>query len=95
MEAKSERLPLSTVTFTFGTISIPLAFLRHLCSLAVVVGTLAIAFALWGHWYARRHPDHYSIKRRKYMRLGGYTASVGTAAAIVMWVLYARNILLN
>ncbi|MDQ3100732.1 MAG: hypothetical protein M3R08_05050 [Bacteroidota bacterium] len=95
MEAKSERFPLSTLTFIFGTISIPLAFLRHLCSLAVVVGMLAITFSLWGHWYARRHPDQYSIKSRKYMRFGGYAASVGTAAAIVMWVLYARNILLN
>lgn len=95
MEATSDRLPLSIVTLVFGTISIPLAFLRHLCSLAVVIGLLAIAFSLWGNWYGGRNAIRYSTKSRKMMLFGGYAAMIGTAAAVVMWVLYARNILLH
>jgi hypothetical protein len=91
----ARRLPLSTVTLMFGVISIPLAFIRHLCSLAVVVGVLAMAFAAWGIWYTDRHPGRYAGISVRLMRTGGLAAIVGTASAIVMWILWAGNVLLR
>ena len=88
-------IPLNIVTFIFGTLSIPLAFLRHLCSLAVVIGFLAIAFALWGNWYSRKYPDRFSMKSLKRMRIGGYAGAIGLLAGIVMWILWASNFLLR
>ena len=88
-------IPLNIVTFIFGTLSVPLAFLRHLCSLAVVLGLLAIAFALWGKWYAGKHPSKFSLKSLKRMRIGGYAGSIGLLAGIVMWMLWATNYLLR
>lgn len=41
-------LPLSMVTLVFGVLSIPLAFARHLCVPATIMGLLAIGFHLWG-----------------------------------------------
>ena len=88
-----QRLPLSTVTLIFGSLSIPLAFLRHLCSLAVVIGVLAITFSLWSYFKVKRKPYHYSIASVRNMRWGGRLAAFGTIAAIVMWILWARNLL--
>ena len=88
-----QRLPLSTITLIFGSLSIPLAFLRHLCSLAVVLGVLAIVFSIWGSFRVKRRPQHYSIGSVRNMRWGGRLAVVGTIAAIVMWILWAKNLL--
>lgn len=88
-------LPLATVTLIFGVLSIPLAFMRHLCSLAVVVGLLAMCFALWGSWWAKRHAGRYTAVSQRYIRIGGILAIAGTASGIVMWILYAGNVLLR
>ena len=87
----AERLPLSTVTLLFGSLSIPLAFLRHLCSLGVVLGVLAIGFSIGGSFRVKRRPHQYSISSVRNLRWGGRLAAVGTIAAIAMWVLWAKN----
>jgi tetrahydromethanopterin S-methyltransferase subunit C len=94
MIPSTARLPLSMVTLIFGCLSIPLAFLRHLCSLAVVLGLLAIAFYLWGRWKVRKS-NTYSAESVRHSRIGGYSAMGGTLAAITMWVLWATNVLLR
>lgn len=88
-------IPLNIVTLIFGMLSIPLAFLRHLCSLAVVLGLLAITFGLWGSWYSRKYPSKYNSKSLKRMRSGGYAGAIGLCAGIVMWILWATNFLLR
>ena len=88
------RLPLSQVTLVFGALSIPLAFLRHLCVPATIMGVLAILFNLWGRWVLKRGKG-YSPKSLKHSTWGFRLALVGTACAITMWVLWWTNVLLK
>jgi hypothetical protein len=93
-QLEPKRLPLSTVTLVFGVLSVPLAFARHLCSLAVVLGVLALAFGLWGR-SRQGHPlRRFTERSLKHSVLGFRAAIVGTASAVVMWVLYATNTIL-
>ncbi len=87
------RLPLSTVTFAFGLLSIPLAFGVQLVSLAVVLAALAILFHLWGRWKARG--KNYSGASMRRSRVGWWCGLAGLVAAITMWVLWATNVLLE
>lgn len=87
-------LPLCKVTLIFGLLSVPLAFLRHLVSLAVVLSVLAIAFALVGRWFQRMHPGRYSQLSLGHSRLGLRAGLVGLTCAIVMWWSWATNLLL-
>ena len=55
MKQEERNLPLSTIALLFGGLSIPLAFTRHLCSFAVVLGVYAMLFGFWGQRRAARH----------------------------------------
>ncbi len=87
-------LPLSVVTLIFGVLSVPLAFLRHLVSLAVVLAVLAIAFGLLGRWLQRKHIGRYSATSIRNGVIGFRAGLAGLACAVVMWVLWATNALL-
>ncbi|MBK9175927.1 MAG: hypothetical protein IPM46_06220 [Flavobacteriales bacterium] len=95
MKQEEKNLPLSTAALVFGVLSIPLAFVGHLCSLAVVLGVYAILFGLWGQRRARKHLFRYteaSVKRAtRGMRMG----LIGTGCGIVIWLLWASNWLLS
>ncbi|MBL8003391.1 MAG: hypothetical protein JNL05_15665 [Flavobacteriales bacterium] len=93
-ELEPKRLPLSTVTLVFGMLSVPLAFARHLCTLAFVLGVLAVAFALWGRGRQGHPLRRYTAVSLKRSHLGLRAGVVGTACAVVMWVLYATNAIL-
>ena len=93
MKQEEKNLPLSWVALLFGGLSIPLAFARHLVSLAVVLGILALLFGLWGRQKNARHLLRYTADSAKRGNLGFKLASVGTACALVMWVLWATNTL--
>jgi hypothetical protein len=86
---------LVIVTLLFGILSIPLAFLRHLCTLSVILGTLALLFAIHGQWQCRRTPARCGRWHQQAFRWGGIAAAVGTTSAIVMWMLWAGNSLLR
>lgn len=88
------KLPLSQVTLVFGALSIPFAFLRHLCSLAVVLGVLALVFNAWARWMLKRGHG-YSPRSLRRSFLGFKLALAGTGCALVMWVLWATNVLLR
>jgi glucose uptake protein GlcU len=93
-ELEPKRLPLSTVTLVFGSLSVPLAFARHLCSLAFVLGLLALAFAVWGksrQGHPMRRYTGTSVRNSTY---GLRAAVVGTACSLLMWALYATNAIL-
>jgi len=90
----SRKLPLSTVTLVFGALSIPLAFVRHLCVPAVIMAVLAIAFNGWGRWMLKRGRGYSSKSIRRSM-LGFKLALAGAACGITMWVLWATNVLLR
>lgn len=83
--------PLSQVTLVFGALSIPLAFARQLCVPATIMGVLAIAFHFWG----RSRKGSFSERSLTWSRWGVRLAMVGTACALVMWVLWATNVLLR
>ncbi|MFT3885408.1 MAG: hypothetical protein QM724_08260 [Flavobacteriales bacterium] len=87
------RLPLSRVTLVFGVLSLVLAFVRQLCVPATIMGVLAIAFHLWG--WRRQRAGGYSPQSVKWSLLGFRLALAGTVAALVMWVLWATNVLLR
>jgi hypothetical protein len=89
-----KRLPLSTVTLVFGMLSVPLAFARHLCSLAVVLGLLALAFAVWGRTRQGHPMRRFTERSTKRSELGFRAGLVGTLCGLVMWVLYATNAIL-
>lgn len=89
-----KRLPLSTVTLVFGVLSVPLAFARHLCTLAFVLGLLAVAFALWGKGRQGHPMRRYTEVSLKRSGMGLRAGIVGTACAVLMWVLYATNAIL-
>ena len=93
MNQDEKNLPLSTVAMVFGALSIPLAFAGHLCSLAVVLGTLATAFGGWGAQHAKRHLLRYTVKSARRARLGLRLGIIGTVCAVIMWVLWATNTL--
>lgn len=93
MNQEEKYLPLSTVSLVFGVLSIPLAFAGHLCSLAVVLGALAIAFGGWGTHRAKRHLLRYTVKSAGRARQGLRLGIIGTVCAVIMWVLWATNTL--
>jgi len=95
VKQEERNLPLSTIALLFGGLSIPLAFTRHLCSFAVVLGVYAMLFGFWGQRRAARHLLRYTAKSVKRARLGARLAVIGTACAILMWILWATNWLLT
>ena len=91
MKQTELNLPLSTVTLIFGALSIPLAFARHLVSLALVLAVLALVFGLWGIRMNDRHLLRYTATSGKRAKLGFRLAGVGALCSLVMWVLWATN----
>ena len=92
MNTVGRNLPLSTVTLVFGMVSVPLAFARHLVSLALVLGVLALLFGTVGLLLHARRPGTYRQGAVKRARWGSGLAVVGTMAALVMWNLWSRNL---
>lgn len=86
--------PRAQVILVFGVLSIPLALLRHLCSLAVVLGVLAIVLHLWTRWRMSKGAV-YTADSVRLSTIGGRLAIAGTCIALVMWVLWATNVLLD
>jgi lysylphosphatidylglycerol synthetase-like protein (DUF2156 family) len=90
---KERNLPLSLVTMIFGILSIPLAFARHLVSLALVLALLSIAFGLFSRLRARKRS--YATSSLNRSRIGFLFGVIGAACSLVMWWLWASNILLE
>jgi hypothetical protein len=88
-------LPLSTVALVFGALSLPLAFARHLCSLAVVLAFYGLVFGLWGQRRAARHLLRYTAKSVRRAQWGLRLSAVGLLAALLMWALWASGALLS
>lgn len=81
------------VTLFFGSLSIPLAFTRHLVSLASIMAVLAIAFHFWGRWKGRKNA--YTPQSLKRSLIGWWAGLAGLVCAIVMWILWSTNVLLD
>lgn len=81
------------VTLIFGGASIPLAFARHLVSLALVLGVLALLFGFWGDRKQAKHLLRYTATSVRRAALGFKLAIAGTASAVLMWALWASNAL--
>ncbi|MBP8823605.1 MAG: hypothetical protein KBH07_08180 [Flavobacteriales bacterium] len=86
------KLPLSMVTLVFGVLSVPLAFARQLCVPALVMALLAIAFFLAGRRLQRS--ASFTAASRRHSLLGFRLALAGSGCALLMWVLWATNVLL-
>ncbi len=86
-------LPLSLVTLVFGVLSVPLSFARHLVSLALVLAVLAILFGVLGRMLVHRRPGIYTSSSIQHSRWGTWLAVLGLALSIVLWILWARDVL--
>ncbi|MBK7946202.1 MAG: hypothetical protein IPJ85_13265 [Flavobacteriales bacterium] len=95
MKEPEKRMPLSTVALVFGGISIPLAFAGHLCSLAAVFGFYGIGIGFWCRWKASKHFLRYTPGSVRRARIGLVLSAIGTGCALLMWALWASNLLLN
>ncbi len=93
MSNEPANLPLSTVAMVFGMLSIPLAFARHLVSLALVLALLGLVCALVGRWSVKRRPARWTSYSVERARIGLMTALLGVLCSVVMWTLWARNML--
>ncbi len=94
MKQEEKNLPLSMVSLVFGGLSIPLAFARHLVSLALVLGVLALVFGLWGDRQQAKHLLRYTVASAKRAKLGLKLGAAGVLCSLVMWILWATNALL-
>ncbi len=95
MKQEERNLPLSAVGLVFGALSIPLAFTRHLCSLALILGLYAVVFGLWGKYRAGKHLLRYTPRSVARARMGFRLGAIGGACALIMWLLWATNWLLS
>ncbi len=89
----SRAIPFATTLLVMGILSIPLAFLRHLVSLAVVLSVLALVLRGIAWFLLRRKKGPFA--GRNAARWGTRAALVGLACAVMMWWLYASGILLR
>jgi len=94
VKQEERNLPLSMVTLIFGGLSIPLAFARHLVSLGMVLAVLSLIFGYWGKGKHARHVLRYTAISAKRAQIGFFLAAIGTGCALVMWALWATNMLL-
>lgn len=88
-------LPLSMVTLIFGALSVPLAFTRHLVSLALVLAVLAIAFGWWGRHRTKGLGLQFTANSVRRSSWGFRAGLIGLSASVVMWTLWRTNMLLN
>ena len=95
MKQEERNLPLSTAALVLGALSIPLAFARHLCSLAVVLGVYAMLMGFWGQGRGAKHLLRYTPRSVQRARWGARMAVAGTLFGLLMWLLYASNWLLT
>ena len=72
-----------------------MAYARHLVSLALVLAVLAVAFGYWGQQRNSKHVLMFTAKSVKRARLGLKLGLVGALSAVVMWALWASNVLLG
>ena len=93
--SEAKQLPLSTVTFVFGTLSVPLAFARHLVSLALVLAVLAVVMGWWGRRRMIGLGLQFTASSMKRSSWGFKAGLVGLGASVLMWALWRSNVLLN
>ncbi|TXI77300.1 MAG: hypothetical protein E6Q44_13855 [Flavobacteriales bacterium] len=93
MKQEEKNLPLSQVSLVFGGLSIALAFVRHLVSLALVLSVLSLAFGLWGQRKQARHLLRYTKASVQRGGLGVKLGAVGLLCSLMMWGLWASNAL--
>jgi hypothetical protein len=95
MKQEELNLPFSLAALIFGALSIPLAFARHLVSLAIVLAVLALILGYWGKHLNERHLLRYTAKSAKRAAFGFKLGAIGSVCAVLMWVLWASNALLH
>jgi hypothetical protein len=93
--SKARNLPLSMVTFVFGVLSIPMAFARHLVSLALVLAVLAVVMGWWGRRRMIGLGLQFTAQSMQRSAWGFKAGLVGLAASVVMWALWRSNVLLH
>lgn len=92
-ERTAERaVPFSWECLIFGVLSIPLAFARHLVSLAVVLAFLGLVLGLYGRWRSTRSGEWSQVSRRR-VAYGIPLAGAGLLLGIVIWVLWSKGVL--
>lgn len=84
----SGKRPFRTTALVMGLLSVPLAFARHLVSLALVLAVLSLLLNGAGG-LIRRGSGSLAT------RLAAWSALLGLVASLVMWGLWASGVLLR
>lgn len=86
-------VPGSMASLVLGVLSIPLAFMGHLVSLAVVCAVLALLTGFVARGLARRSPDRYAPASPRRALWGIRAGAVGMSCACIMWWAWASGTL--
>ena len=82
------RRPFRITSLVMGLLSVPLAFARHLVSLALVLAVLSLLLNGTGALLRRGSGSRTT-------RLAGWSAVLGLVSSLVMWGLWASGVLLR
>ena len=82
------RRPFRITSLVMGLLSLPLAFARHLVSLALVLAVLSLLLNGTGALLRRGSGSRTT-------RLAGWSAVLGLVSSLVMWGLWASGMLLR
>ncbi len=93
MPGTPRNLPFSMAALVIGGLSIPMAFARHLVSLALVMALVALLLATAGRRKARRSPQLFTAASVHRASQARRLALIGTAASALMWALWAGQVL--
>jgi len=85
-------VPFSWECLVFGMLSVPLAFARHLVSLAVILAVLGVVLGLYGRWRSSRSGVWSEASRRR-VKVGIRVAASGLLISCVIWLLWAKGVL--
>lgn len=86
-------VPGSIPALVFAVLSVPLAFMGHLVSLATILSTLAIVLSGFGRWIFARDPGKYSSTSLTHLTWSLRIGVSGLLLSLAFWVLWATGTL--
>lgn len=92
-DAPMRPVPGSTPALVFALLSVPLAFMGHLVSLATVLAALAIVLSMFGRWMFARGAGKYSSTSLTRLTWSLRIGVSGFLFSVAFWVLWATGAL--
>lgn len=86
-------VPGSIPALIFAGLSVPLAFMGHLVSLATVLALLALVLVARGRWMNARRSGLYSSASQVHLLWALRLGVLGLLLSVVSWILWATGVL--